>query len=361
MADQWQKLVQVPLERIRLVPPPGTATEQDVLDAHDHAGRICELVDGVLVEKTVGLIESVLAMAIGEFLHRFVREGKLGIVLGGAGPLEILPGQVRHSRCLFRELGKIPRRQAAEDTHPRPRADLAVEVLSESNSEGEMRRKLQDYFAAGVRLVWYIDPRTRTATTYTSPQDFAVLGENDSLTGGDVLPGFELPLRNCLRRLTESEGGCEFKTFVGCVKRTTGSGWCVSRTLQIAAGPLGSHKHGKPILRFFRRGERIEHLAAQINQLLGVGKRLFDGKLSRRQSKYLPFPGEKKVAVSVPIGPVGPPQRSASIQMIVDRIFRDLPGAARFACFEIDLLESPWHIGVWQCLLQNPRNLLRNS
>ena len=177
------------------MPPPGTATEQDVLDAHDHAGRICELVDGVLVEKTVGLIESVLAMAIGEFLHRFVREGKLGIVLGGAGPLEILPGQVRIPDVCFVSWERFPGGKLPKTPIPALAPDLAVEVLSESNSEGEMRRKLQDYFAAGVRLVWYIDPRTRTATTYTSPQDFAVLGENDSLTGGDVLPGFELPLR----------------------------------------------------------------------------------------------------------------------------------------------------------------------
>ncbi len=58
-----------------------------------------------------------------------------------------------------------------------------------------MRRKLNEYFTAGVRLVWYVDPRTRTAAVYTSPQQCTVLGEADVLTGGDVLPGFELPLR----------------------------------------------------------------------------------------------------------------------------------------------------------------------
>lgn len=58
-----------------------------------------------------------------------------------------------------------------------------------------MRRKLQDYFTAGVRLVWYVDPRTRTASAYTSPEHCTVFDENGVLTGGDVLPGFELPLR----------------------------------------------------------------------------------------------------------------------------------------------------------------------
>ena len=66
-----------------------------MLDAIDHRDRICELVDGVLVEKTMGYMESVLAMAIGEYLRRYVREGKLGIVLGPDGTLKILPDQVR--------------------------------------------------------------------------------------------------------------------------------------------------------------------------------------------------------------------------------------------------------------------------
>ena len=86
--------------------------------------------------------------------------------------------------------GKLPKTPI-----PAVAPDLAVEVLSDSNTEGEMRRKLQDYFTAGVRLVWYVDPRTRTAAVYTSPEQCTVFDENGVLTGGDVLPGFELPLR----------------------------------------------------------------------------------------------------------------------------------------------------------------------
>ena len=58
-----------------------------------------------------------------------------------------------------------------------------------------MDRKLHDYFTAGVQLVWYIDPDSRTARVYTSPEQCRVLTEDDSFSGGDVLPGFELPLR----------------------------------------------------------------------------------------------------------------------------------------------------------------------
>jgi Uma2 family endonuclease len=68
-----------------------------------------------------------------------------------------------------------------------------------------MERKLADYFAAGVRLVWYIDPKTRTARSYTSVEQSTEIDQQSSLSGGDVLPGFELPLGPLLAE-TEGEG-----------------------------------------------------------------------------------------------------------------------------------------------------------
>jgi Uma2 family endonuclease len=143
----------------------------------------------------MGYMESVLAMAIGEFLRRFVRKHKLGIVLGPDGTLEILPSQVRIPDVCFLSWDRFPDGKLPKTPIPAVAPDLAVEVLSESNTEGEMLRKLHDYFSAGVRLVWYVDPRPRTAAVYTSPEQCTVLDENGILTGGDVLPGFELPLR----------------------------------------------------------------------------------------------------------------------------------------------------------------------
>ena len=58
-----------------------------------------------------------------------------------------------------------------------------------------MERKLREYFLAGVRLVWMIDPSKRTAEVYTAPDAPAAhLDETQALDGGDVLPGFTLPL-----------------------------------------------------------------------------------------------------------------------------------------------------------------------
>jgi Uma2 family endonuclease len=73
--------------------------------------------------------------------------------------------------------------------------ELVVEVLSPHDPPGELGRKLQEYLEAGVRLVWVADPEARTVTAHTSLLDARRLGESDVLTGGDVLPGFEVAVR----------------------------------------------------------------------------------------------------------------------------------------------------------------------
>jgi len=194
VADMLTHLGGIPLERIRMVPPPGMATEADVLQAKSRFHRICELIDGVLVEKTMGYYESFLAVEIAHLLKLFLQQHDLGIVLGEAGTLRILPGQVRIPDVCFLRWEQFPNRELPREPVPALAPDLAVEVLSEGNTEAEMRRKLHDYFTAGVRLVWYVDPRTKTARSYTAEDQCVELGEQQSLTGGEVLPGFELPL-----------------------------------------------------------------------------------------------------------------------------------------------------------------------
>jgi len=94
-AEMHERLGRVPLERIRVVPPAGTATEQDLLRVLDSENRICELVDGVLVEKTMGYYESLVAMTLAYFIQDFLKQHDLGIVLGEARTLRILEDQIR--------------------------------------------------------------------------------------------------------------------------------------------------------------------------------------------------------------------------------------------------------------------------
>ena len=76
--------------------------------------------------------------------------------------------------------------------------DLVVEVLSPSNTTAEMDRKLKEYFAAGVRLVWYADPRKRTVRVFEAVDRVVSLDESATLDGGAVLPGFALKVADWL-------------------------------------------------------------------------------------------------------------------------------------------------------------------
>lgn len=197
-ADVQHQLGGVPLERIHLYPWPGLATEKDVLEVHARTGRLCELVDGILVEKPMGFYESVLALAIGDSLREYVKGRKLGIVGGEAGMLRISRGRIRIPDVSFIRWERLPQ---GREPVPAVCPDLAVEVLSESNTEQEMQGKLNEYFIGGTRLAWIIDPRTRTARIYHTPGEFTLLDEAGSLTGGDLLPGFELRLQDLFAEL----------------------------------------------------------------------------------------------------------------------------------------------------------------
>lgn len=72
--------------------------------------------------------------------------------------------------------------------------DLAVEVLSPGNTVQEIDEKIARYFAAGSRAVWVFDPKRRTVAVYRSPSGVRILGGQDALDGGEVLPGFALDL-----------------------------------------------------------------------------------------------------------------------------------------------------------------------
>jgi Uma2 family endonuclease len=76
--------------------------------------------------------------------------------------------------------------------------DLVVEVLGKNDTLLAMLRKMEDYLQAGVRLVWLVEPETRTVTAYRPGRAPEVLGENDTLTAEDIIPAFPLAVRDAL-------------------------------------------------------------------------------------------------------------------------------------------------------------------
>ena len=196
VADLLRRLGGVPASRVRLVPTPGTATEKDVIKVLDRENRPCELVEGTLVEKAMGFDESGIAVNIIFFISSFVRRHKLGIVTGEAGTIRLFSGLVRIPDVAFTSWDRLPGRKRPKIPIPHLVPDLVVEVLSKSNTKREMDRKLREYFAAGVRLVWMVDPKKRTVRVYTALDQSILLDENQSLDGGTVLPGFVVRVRD---------------------------------------------------------------------------------------------------------------------------------------------------------------------
>jgi Uma2 family endonuclease len=196
VADLLRRLGGIPARRVRLHPTPGTATERDLIRANDSKLRtaLCELVDGTLVEKPMGLEESGIAALLIMFLNNFVHPRRLGLVTDPDGPFRIESGSIRLPDISFFARASHPGGKNPRGPIARVAPDLAVEVLSKSNTKAEIARKLREYFASGTRLAWIVDPRTKTVRVHTSPTESTLLKGDAVLDGGDVLPGFQLPL-----------------------------------------------------------------------------------------------------------------------------------------------------------------------
>jgi Uma2 family endonuclease len=205
-ADVLRDLGNVAPRRIRMRPLPGRATEADLIRIQTHEKRHYELVDGVLVEKIMGAPQSCITSELHFAVKLFLREHDLGFVMLPDGPTRLMQGLVRMPDLSFVSWDRMPGK-AFPDTPILPVVpNLAVEVLSEGNTRGEMRRKLKEYFLAGVELAWVVDPYKRTVAVHTAPDAARQLTEKETLDGGDVLPGFKLPVKDLFARLPKGFG-----------------------------------------------------------------------------------------------------------------------------------------------------------
>lgn len=185
----------IPLSRIRTSPLPGTATEEDVVRIHEREGRLYELTRGILVEKAMGFEESVIAIWISHHLCALVSEHKLGLISGEGGMVKLDFGLIRIPDVAFTSWERLRAAKGLKEPVPLLVPDLAVEVLSRGNTKKEIDLKVAEFFAAGVRLVWIVDPRKRFVRVLTAPGAETLLRETDTLDGGDVLPGFSVAVR----------------------------------------------------------------------------------------------------------------------------------------------------------------------
>src|SRR5262249_41457556 len=161
-------------------------------------------VDGTLVEKAVGFFEDRLGSVLLYFFETYLDKHNLGFCVGAQAMMRIVPERVRLPDVSFISWNKLPKRRVPTKPIADLVPDLAVEVLSKGNTRREMKIKREEYFRGGARLVWEINPKKQSARVYTSPNRFQEIGPDGVLDGGDVLPGFMLPLKQLFAR---AEGG----------------------------------------------------------------------------------------------------------------------------------------------------------
>jgi len=154
-----------------------------------------ELVKGVVVTTPArGFEHGKVKGNVAFHLFEHVKPIKLGTVVFSTGVVtERDDDTVRGPDVSFYSKKRVPlgrRIVKYADVSP----DLCVEVVSPSNTKRELRDKTKEYFAAGVKLVWIVDPEDRSVTVLTSPNQGTTFYEPSELTGGDVLPGFSCPI-----------------------------------------------------------------------------------------------------------------------------------------------------------------------
>lgn len=191
----------VPRHRVRLLPYP--ATEGDVETIWRRERRLFELVDGILVEKEMGLRESLLATHISRLIANYAAPRKLGAVTGADGMMQIAPGMIRIPDVSFIDWDQFPNRQVQRTAAPQIHPNLAVEVISPGNTVGEIDQKLREYFDAGTALVWLVEPDEQTVLVLTEPdrRSGRLYSNAETLDGGTVLPGFTLLVRDIFAEL----------------------------------------------------------------------------------------------------------------------------------------------------------------
>lgn len=165
LGDLLQRLGDISPFRVRMHPAPGTAVEADAVRARSDGHRLYELVESTLVQKAVGYKKSIVAGATLAALRAFVVPRKLGHVSGPDGMLRLSPGLVRGPDVAFVSRDRLPDARVPDQPIPNLVPNLAVEVLSESNTPREMDRKRREYFEAGVELLWIVDPQRGSSTS----------------------------------------------------------------------------------------------------------------------------------------------------------------------------------------------------
>jgi Uma2 family endonuclease len=167
-------------------------TEAELMSLPDIPGKY-EIVEGELVVTPGATFKhEVIGMFLGTKLNIFVMEHSLGHVAGSSLSCWMKSGNLRCPDVSFVSQTRFDELEQDVDGFLKGAPDLAVEVLSPSNTVPAMKKKALEYFESGSRLVWIVGPEDRTVTVLRPDGSEGVLTGADSLDGEDVVPGFSV-------------------------------------------------------------------------------------------------------------------------------------------------------------------------
>lgn len=171
---------------------PTLLTAEDLLKKADDGYRY-ELVKGIIRRMPpAGFEHGVRSVTIGEYLNVHVRKHQLGRVCGAETGFKISqdPDTVRAPDAAFVCQASIDE-QGIPKGYWEGAPDLAVEIISPSDTYTEVAEKVDEWLGAGCAMVWVVNPRRETVEVYQSPEHITVLRRDDILEGGDVIEGFQ--------------------------------------------------------------------------------------------------------------------------------------------------------------------------
>lgn len=165
-------------------------TEEELM-AFPKDGRKFELVDGEAKEVPTGWEHEVVGSRLMVRLGKIVES--LGYLTGSSAGFRMKDGSIRAPDVSFVRAERAPSGEEAKrffDGAP----DLAVEIISPSESRNDIFRKIGEYFESGAQQVWIVQPTNRTVTVYHSMDRVRTYESDETLDGGNLLPGFRCPV-----------------------------------------------------------------------------------------------------------------------------------------------------------------------
>lgn len=155
-----------------------------------------ELIEGELKRMSpAGHKHGEVAMNVAGPLHSHVKRNKLGKVYAAETGFKLKsnPDTVRAPGAAFIRQERVEAAIKAQGFWVGA-PDLAVEVVSPGDTVSEVEDKVTEWLEAGASLVWIVSPKIKTVTVYLSLTDIVTLTEKDTLDGGEVVPGFQIPV-----------------------------------------------------------------------------------------------------------------------------------------------------------------------